>query len=290
MNDMTPRRRMVDIAGSRLSVIDEGEGPAVLLGHGYLWDWRMWAPQIEALKADYRLIVPEMWGHGESGPLPEGTARHPDLAAHMLELMDRLEIERFALAGSSMGGMWGAHLAALAPNRITGFAMLNSYLGEEPEINRQTYFAMLANVEREGLVNESIIANIAPLFFAPGALEASPDLATRFRDQIGGYDAKRLRESIVPLGRLIFGRENALDILKRIEAPMLIIAGREDRSRPAAESVEMAGLTGAIPHVIGACGHSSTIEQPTRVNGLLSEFLAAIHEAPGSGPQRMLRV
>lgn len=288
MNDMIPNRRMVDIAGSSLSVIDEGEGPALLLGHGYLWDWRMWAPQIEALKADYRLIVPEMWGHGESGPLPEGTTRHADLAAHMLELMDRLEIDRFAVAGSSMGGMWGAHLAELAPDRVTGFAILNSYLGEEPETNRQTYFAMLDSVEREGLVNDAIIANIAPLFFAPGALEAAPDLAKRFRDQIGSYDAERLRRSIVPLGRLIFGREDALGSLTRIKAPALIIAGREDRSRPAAESAEMAELMGIIAHVIGDCGHSATIEQPARVNSLLTEFLAAVHQS--SGPQRMLRL
>lgn len=281
---------MVEIAGSHLSVIDEGEGPAILLGHGYLWDWRMWAPQIEVLKAGYRLIVPEMWGHGTSGPLPAGTTSHADIAAQMLELMDGLGIETFAIAGSSMGGMWGAHLAALAPHRVTGFAMLNSYLGKEPETKRQTYFAMLDEVEREGLVSERIIAAIAPLFFADGALEASPETAKRFREQIGSYDAERLRQSIVPLGRLIFGREDALDMLGRIETPALILAGREDRSRPAEESVEMAQLMGVIAHVIGACGHSATIEQPARVNALLADFLRTVHQAAGAGPQPMLRV
>ncbi|UEM24224.1 alpha/beta fold hydrolase (plasmid) [Skermanella mucosa] len=271
-----PTRRVFKIAGSPLSMVECGRGPAVLLGHGYLWDWRMWRPQIDALHSRYRLIVPEMWGHGDSGPMPADTRRHADLAAQMLALMDRLDIERFAVVGSSMGGMWGAHLAAMAPERVTGLALLNSYLGAEPEANRRTYFGMLDAVERDGRVNDAILSHIIPLFFAPDVATRSPDLPILLRDQIARYDAARLRETIAPLGRLIFGREDALDVLDRVRAPTVIVAGREDRSRPAAESAVMAERIGCGLHILDACGHSATLEQPEQVNLILSDFLGSI--------------
>lgn len=71
--------------------------------------------------------------------MPEGTRSHADLATQMLALRDRLEIERFAVVGSSMGGMWGAHLAASAPERVTGLALLNTALSEGLEATRRTY-------------------------------------------------------------------------------------------------------------------------------------------------------
>lgn len=277
INSEVYERRFLEIAGSSLSVLDRGEGPAVLLGHGYLWDWRMWQPQIEAFQRRYRLIIPEMWGHGRSGAIPENTQNHADIAAQMLALMDKLEIERFAVVGSSMGGMWGAHLAALAPKRVYGLALLNSYLGSEPTPNRQTYFGMLDQVEREGHVNDAIIANITPLFFAPATLARSPVLTAQLRHQLAQYDAERLRQSIVPIGRMIFGREDAMNILDRINASILIVAGRQDRSRLPGESIEMAERLGMTAHLLDDCGHSATLEQPDRVSALLADFLEAIN-------------
>jgi pimeloyl-ACP methyl ester carboxylesterase len=49
---------------------DEGTGLPILFGHSFLWDARMWQSQIDFLKKDYRYIVPDLWSHGESDPLP----------------------------------------------------------------------------------------------------------------------------------------------------------------------------------------------------------------------------
>ena len=61
------------IQGSTLHYQDHGAGFPVLLGHSYLWDAAMWAPQIDALSRSYRVIVPDLWGHGASGAPPDGT-------------------------------------------------------------------------------------------------------------------------------------------------------------------------------------------------------------------------
>jgi pimeloyl-ACP methyl ester carboxylesterase len=78
-------KQFMEIAGRRMAYQDEGQGPALLFGHSYLWDSAMWAPQIEALKEHYRCIVPELWGHGDSDVLPEGPCTLATLAGRWIE-------------------------------------------------------------------------------------------------------------------------------------------------------------------------------------------------------------
>ncbi|NVL32363.1 alpha/beta hydrolase, partial [Pseudomonas syringae pv. actinidiae] len=59
------------IDGKTLHYADQGTGPVVLLGHSYLWDKAMWSAQIDTLASRYRVIVPDLWGHGDSSGFPE---------------------------------------------------------------------------------------------------------------------------------------------------------------------------------------------------------------------------
>lgn len=272
-SDDTPIIHSIPVDGATLSVIEEGQGPAILLGHGFLWDWQMWAPQVRALRPHCRLIVPELWGHGRSGALPPGTRSLADIAGQMLAVLDALRINQCLVVGSSVGGMWGAHLAARAPTRVAGLVMLNSYLGREPEPQRLAYAAMLDQVEVSGTVSATLMEAIAPLFFAADIEARSPDLPAALRAQLRRFGAETLRGSVVPLGRMIFDRPDGLSLLSDLRCPTLLVAGAEDRARPAAESQEMADRLKAELVVIPECGHTATLEQPVAVNKALLEFL-----------------
>ena len=123
-----------------MAYLDEGEGPVVVLGHSYLWDSAMWKPQIEALKTQYRCIVPELWSHGESQAAPNSMRNLKDYAQHVLSLLDHLDIEEFSVVGLSVGGMWGAELAELAPARIQSLVLMDTFVGLEPEVAHTKYF------------------------------------------------------------------------------------------------------------------------------------------------------
>ena len=133
----------VEIMGSSMTALDAGAGEAVVLGSSFLWDAEMWRPQIDALSPHYRVVVPHLWGHGGSGPLPAATKDLRDLARQNLALLDHLGIQRFAMVGLSVGGMWGAELALLAPEQVTALALIDTYLGAEPAESRARYFAVL---------------------------------------------------------------------------------------------------------------------------------------------------
>jgi pimeloyl-ACP methyl ester carboxylesterase len=262
------------IDGQPLHYVDQGTGPVVLLGSSYLWDRDMWAPQIEALSQQYRVIVPELWGHGESGPLPAQTHSLDDLARQALALLDQLDIAQVNLVGLSVGGMWGARLALRAPERINSLILMDTYLGAEPETTRQYYFSLFKMIEDAGAIPEPLLDVVAPIFFRPG-IDRESALYQDFRNALKAFTKERLLQSIVPLGRLIFSRADVLDQLPQLDAETtLVMCGEQDKPRPPAESQEMAELIGCSLILIPEAGHISARENPDFVSEALLTFLA----------------
>lgn len=263
-----------ELLGSTMTYLDLGIGEAVLLGHSFLWDAEMWRPQIETLARRYRVIVPNLWGHGGSGPMPAGTRTIGDLAVQHLALMDRLGIERFAVLGLSLGGMWGAELALHAPERVTALALLDTYLGPEPEISRSKYFALIDAIASAKAIPEPMLDMIVPLFFAPDTETKTPALPEAFRRKLRGWDAERLIDSVLPIGRILFGRRDARDDLRNLSMPKLVMTGSEDIPRPIHEGQQMAEILDCPFVEIEGAGHISTLETPEPVTDRLARFLA----------------
>ena len=262
------------IDGQPLHYIDQGTGPAVMLGSSYLWGVEMWAPQIEALSQQYRVIVPELWGHGESGQLPAHTRSLDDLARQALALLDHLDIKQVNLVGLSVGGMWGARLALLTSQRVNSLVLMDTYLGAEPEATRQYYFSLFQMIEDAGAIPEPLLDVIAPIFFRPG-IDRQSALYQDFRTSLQAYPRERLLDSIVPLGRLIFSREDVLEQLPRLDADTTqVMCGEFDKPRPQAEAQQMAELIGCSLILIPDAGHISARENPEYVNEALLTFLA----------------
>lgn len=85
---------------------DVGRGDPILLIHGFPLSRRIWRPQVEALRSTYRIIAPDLRGHGET-EAPEGVYTMADVAADLRRLLDHLGIERAVMAAHSMGGVRG---------------------------------------------------------------------------------------------------------------------------------------------------------------------------------------
>ncbi|MHC8319476.1 alpha/beta fold hydrolase [Pseudomonas sp. GB2N2] len=262
------------IDGQKLHYIDQGTGPAVLLAGSYLWDHAQWLPQILVLSQHYRVIAPDLWGHGQSGPLPQGTTSLDDIARQQLMLLNHLDIDRVTLVGLSVGGMWGARLAVLAPQRINGLVLMDTYLGREPEPTRDYYFSLLKQIEDAGEITPQLLDIVVPIFFRPG-IDRESALYQGFRASLAALPADRLRQSIVPMGRITFGRDDLMSRLGELNArTTLVVCGDQDIPRPPSETKEMAALIGC-PHVlVPEAGHISNLENPAFVTEVLLAFLA----------------
>lgn len=264
---------------TNMAYTETGEGFPVLLGHSYLFDKTMWAPQIASLSTKYRVIVPDLWGHGDSPALPSNALTLNDLARDHLRLMDQLGIAEFAIAGLSVGGMWAAELAALAPERVRALILMDSYISSETPQEQLKYMGMLDAVYNAGAITSPLLDYIVSQFYSTNA---SADDIDDFTRHLTGLPASVLRESIIPLGRMIFGRPDRMEILDHIRCPVLITHGEHDLPRPSPEGQKMAARLECAFKQIPNAGHISNRENPEFVSSLIANFFDAnLSQMPG---------
>ncbi|CZF81912.1 Haloacetate dehalogenase H-1 [Grimontia celer] len=265
----------IQINGKNMSYLDVGEGPVVLFGHSYLWDSEMWRPQIDALSQNYRCIVPDLWAHGQSDAAPESTTSLIHYADDILVLMDKLDIEQFAIVGLSVGGMWGAELALKVPARVSALVLMDTFIGYEPEVAKAKYFGMFDTIEQMGFIPPPMIDAITPLFFANDAETANPKLVADFREKLANLKDEEAR-NVVRVGRMVFDRRDTFDDIEKLTLPTLIMVGAEDKPRPPLESMLMHdAIDGSEYTVIPKAGHISNLEQDVFVTEALSKFLSS---------------
>ncbi len=265
----------ITIHGQDLHYLDRGAGFPVVFGESYLWDAAMWAPQVEGLSTRYRCIVPELWGHGKSGTVPEVPYSMSKLAGDMRGLADGLGLDQFAIVGLSVGGIWGIEMALDCPDRVKALVLMDTVAGAEPTATRALYFGMLDVMERVGAIPPPLAEQVVPLYFAPETLTDNPTLVDGFRRSLLEIGKDRLA-SIVALGRAIFSRPSLHERLGEIRCPTLVAVGRHDRPRPVPESQALAAaIAGARLEIIEGAGHISALEQPQRVLAMLEAFLSS---------------
>lgn len=109
--------RYVDVGGTRFHVAEAGEGPAILLLHGWPQHWWIWRKVIPALAAERRVICPDLRGFGWS-EAPAGSYEIQGLADDILALLDELGLDQVDLIGHDWGGYAGFLLCLQAPERF----------------------------------------------------------------------------------------------------------------------------------------------------------------------------
>lgn len=115
--------RFVGIPGVRLHVAEAGEGPPILMLHGWPQHWWIWRRAIPALAQDHRVIAPDLRGFGWS-EAPPGRYELSEFAADAAALLNALELEEVDLIGHDWGGYAGFLLCLQAPERIRRFLAL----------------------------------------------------------------------------------------------------------------------------------------------------------------------
>lgn len=124
---MFPEPHFVDSNGIRMAVFEQGEGPAVIMVHGFPELAYSWRHQVPALAdAGFRAIAPDMRGYGQTdGPSGVDAYRMSELINDLIGLLDALELQRAIFVGHDMGAIVLWHMAMLAPERIHKLVILN---------------------------------------------------------------------------------------------------------------------------------------------------------------------
>ncbi len=243
--------------------------PAVVMLHGLLYDGGMWRGQIEPLSAFARVVVFDGPGHGKSEPPPRFMLEeHADA---LYDAFGDLGIERAVIVGLSWGAMTGMRFALQHPKNVAGLALLDTSAQAEPLKEKIKNRAFIAMHRRVGMPYGLFLREIAPKMFAPRTLATRPDLVEQSYRRTMGFDRTGLARSALAV---VVKRHSIVDKLDRIQAPTLVMCGREDRATTLDESEEIAArIPGAKLVVLDGLGHMSAIEDADAVNAHLVPFV-----------------
>jgi pimeloyl-ACP methyl ester carboxylesterase len=264
--------------GISLKVVVDGEGPAVLLLHGFPDSSRLWRYQIPALvQAGYRVIAPDLRGFGESSR-PESIEAYglPLLVGDVIDVLDALGVKQATVVGHDWGAFLGWALAAFMPERVERLIALTvghpSGFFADPITQRERSWYILF-FQFQGVAEEALQRNDWRL--ARMLMAGHPDLdhAVTDLDRPGALTAglNYYRANASPA---LFGEDEPLP-LPKVSCPVMGVWASADRALTEAQMVASA------QHVQGpwryerldGCGHWIPLEAPERLNSLLLEFL-----------------
>jgi 3-oxoadipate enol-lactonase len=253
--------------GARLAYEVTGDGPAVVLVHGFGLDLRMWDPQVEPLAARFRVVRYDCRGFGASGPFDSAVPYTH--AGDLLALLDHLAIPDAALVGLSFGGRVVLQTALAAPARVRGLALLGAVLDGVPWDPASA--RALEEVTRQAQAHGVLAGRAAwlshPLF---AAARERPDLVRQLAGMVAGYPGQHW------LGQDAHRPSDPqpIDVLEQVSRPALIAVGQHDVPGFREMSAVLARrIPGADYHVIADAGHLINLEQAAAVNDLLTGFL-----------------
>ncbi len=232
-------------------VIGEGE-PLVLL-HGFFGTGREWSFLLEDFSAHYRLIVPDLRGHGHSTN-PSGQFTHRQSALDIFALLDRLGVDTFSAMGASTGGMTLLHMATAQPERVKAMVLI----GATSYFPDQAREFMRAN-DPESLSVEAFEARGQA--HSRGA-EQARELASQFFAFKDNYDDMNF----------------TAPYLSTITASTLIVHGDRDQFFPVSIPVEeYEAIPDSYLWIVPNGGHGAALESErgrTMFSELVLDFLA----------------
>lgn len=264
--------------GKTLQYLDIGHGEPVLLLHGLGSCGHDWEPQIQTLALHYRIIAPDLRGHGQSpAPLDGAPWRMADLAQDVADLLAVLELDSVHIVGFSLGGMVALELlqmprtpstkfgqAAKLPH-IASLTLINSLPldAARPPSLVMTYWLRRAIIALFGLgaVGRMVSSKIFP----------RPDQERLRNSFVAQMQQMNKAAYLAALDAIYHWRwQPSPDALS---LPVLILAADQDYTPVAAKRAFAAQLPDCRLEVIADSRHGTPFDQASKVNALLLSFL-----------------
>ena len=239
-------------------------GPLLLLLHGLGSRGEDWVFQIEALRDEYRVLAPDLRGHGDS-PAASGWPTIGDMAVDVAELLEALGEHRAHVVGLSLGGGVALQLGLDYPQWVESLTIVNAAATLRVPRHRWPHAIvrvfLLLTGQRQRL-GEWVAAGLFP---RPEHRELRKEAAKRISSNL----RRNYLRAIIAILRF-----NIADEVHRIQAPTLVVAGELDDTVPLGPKRDLArGISHASLEVIAGSGHATPLDAPDQFNSLLKSFL-----------------
>ena len=244
-----------------------GDGPPIVLLHPFPAHHEFWLPVAKSLSARYRLLMPDLRGHGDS-EVGEGPATMQKHAADIAHVMDDADVGRAPMVGVSIGGyalfeFWRAYRG-----RVAGLALCNTKApADSPEVRAGRLQSATQVLERG---TEPFFESMIPKLLGQTTRDSRPDIV----EGVWPMMRKMSAADVAQVQRGMAERPDSVDTLKTINVPTLLVTGDEDILTGVNEAELMRHhISGSQLRVIPKAGHYAPWEQPEEATRLLRQFL-----------------
>lgn len=256
------------VNGVEIAYDDVGSGPCVVLLHGYPFNRSLWREQVEVLRKDHRVIVPDLRGHGESAVMP-APATMELMASDIAGLLESLDIAQATIGGLSMGGYVALAFYRQFPSRVLSLILASTRAQEDSDEAKQNRKQQEEKALREGM--EGIADGLLPKLLTPDTVAKNPEVVKQLRGMMADTDPKGAAAALQGMA----ARKDQTSFLSSISAPTLIVVGDEDAITPLADAELMhREIRGSRLEVIAGAGHVVNLERPEEFNQAVIKFLA----------------
>jgi pimeloyl-ACP methyl ester carboxylesterase len=267
----------IDVNGIGLEVADSGEGPPVLLVHGWPDTHDLWREQVAVLNAaGFRAIAPDLRGFGGSDkPADVEACGIPQHVGDLMGVLDHLGLDRAHVVGHDWGGAIAAVLAALVPDRVASVTLLSvghpaAFAAAGLPQREKSWYMLLFQFAgvAETWLSDDDFANMRDWSHHPHMDE----VRARLRDPAALTASLAIYRAVLPAEVLVAPPV----ALPPIPVPTMGIWSSGDMA------LTEAAMTGTAAHVTGpwryerieGVGHWIPLEAPDRLNELLLDFLS----------------
>ena len=250
----------IDRDGVKIYYEDHGSGQPILLSHGFSATSRMWAEQVAALKDDYRVIVWDMRGHGDSDS-PGDDSRYSEALTigDMAALLDECGVERAVIAGLSLGGYMSLAFNVEHADRVAALMLFDTGPGYRNDEAREAWNKNAVewgrDFETKGLDTLKV--------------RGSGEMQAAWHRSADGL-ARAARGMLTQHGSHVIGS------LPGIGVPTLVLVGENDTPFLGATDYMARKIPNATKAVIPDAGHAANLDQPEAFNDAVREFLGTL--------------
>jgi len=251
---------------TEVSYRERGEGPAVILVHGFLENQKMWDEVVNLLKEDHQVFTLDLLGHGKSDGLCDIHTMEQQ-AMLINDLMSRHKILKATIIGHSMGGYISLAFAEIFPEKVAGLGLLNSHpFGDDVE-KQEARERAIKTVRRN---YEAYVRAAIPSFFAPDNRKKFKKIVDRLIEEA----LKMTPENIIAALKGMKLRPDRSDFFcKRQRYPKLWIVGKRDPLIDLEKIRSLAANCKSTDYIELGEGHMSYVENKKEMPAVIKRFL-----------------
>lgn len=248
---------------------DEGTGPVVLLLHGLGGDHTVWSGQIPALAREFRVLAPDLRGHGRSSSPPGSTFSFPEMLGDLDRVLADRDIGAAHWVGLSAGGFLALYAAVHEPTKVRSLVTLGA--SGHCDNHTKAIGQRWADTYRDEGFDAYALRLLKDLFY-PDWIEAHLDLADQLRDHQRTADLR----PVVEWGLAI----RAFDLRGRVgklRLPTLVMQGMDDAVVDSSHArLLRQTIPGAQLKLFAQTGHLVPLERPAETTEAILGFLRGI--------------